>query len=377
MNKKLQFSWGHIIAFLALIAVSYISFMGFTYLSNGDFTYAIIGMGATDLLYILFFIGAQQMKASGVKMTQKMLFERIFIFGSPIIFVVGMYSMSHFWTVKSQNDEIVNTFTASINNAHQLFIDYEEYAHARIERYEKDLNQIIADRNAENETTKQSSGKKNQLNRDNLYLHGEISKKNIHKGIHQTSNTTSGVERFKKAGFEPNKANIQKDNMVETLRLQLLSNNFYTLKDTANLWIDKASRGASTWNVFLLGNTQEIKEALYNWESQLKIFSDKELSNEALLGEVQKFSSDGAEAAIDGIEKLTMPFTTFKSPTATAIIFGIVIYLMLIFPYYLQDRHSKSPYKNIISKKRGVNHVEIEDQKTNNGKTPHRGTFRI
>ena len=67
MNEKLQFSWGHIIAFLALIAVSYISFVGFTYLTNGNFTFALIGMGITDIVYILFFIGAQQMKASGVR----------------------------------------------------------------------------------------------------------------------------------------------------------------------------------------------------------------------------------------------------------------------------------------------------------------------
>ena len=81
MNEKLQFSWGHIIAFLALIAVSYISFVGFTYLTNGNFTFALVGMGITDIVFILFFIGAQQMKASGVKMKSKIIWERIFIFG--------------------------------------------------------------------------------------------------------------------------------------------------------------------------------------------------------------------------------------------------------------------------------------------------------
>ena len=302
MNEKLQVSWGHIIAFLALIAVSYISFVGFTYLTNGNFTYALVGMGLTDVFYILFFIGAQQMKASGVKMKRKIIWERIFIFGSPIVFVVGMISMSHFWTVKSQNDSIVETFKTSINNSNQLFSDYEDYSNQRIDSYQKLLTEIIV-------------------------------------------NKTTDPQKYKNVGFENSKEYIQRDNMVETLRLQLLSQNYDSLKTVAQKWITDASQGASTWNVFLLGNTREIKEALRNWENQLKSFSAKEMSNEALLGEVTHFQSDGAKNAIAGIDSLTTSFTTQKTPTFAAIIFGVVIYLMLLFPYFLQDRHTKNVYR--------------------------------
>lgn len=327
MNEKLQFSWGHIFAFLALIVVSYISFVGFTYLTNGNFTFALIGMGITDLFYILFFIGAQQLKASGVKMYRKIIWERIFIFGSPLIFILGMISMSHFWTVNSQNDEIVKSFTTSINNAKQLFSDYETYSNNRIENYENALNQIIANRASDN-------------------------------------------ERFKKVGFDEKIAQVQKDNMVELLRLQLLSQNYDSLKTVALEWIDDASQGASTLNVFLLGNTREIKEALNNWENQLKNFSAKEVSNESLISEVPHFCSNGVQNSISGIDGLTASFTTQKFPTLGAIIFGIVIYFMLLFPYLLQDRHTKSVYRligdektnsNKNSKKKNVNDNE-EDQ---------------
>lgn len=316
MNEKLQFSWGHIIAFLALIAVSYISFVGFTYLTNGNFTYALIGMGLTDIVYILFFIGAQQMKASEVKMGRKIIWERIFIFGSPLVFIVGMISMSHFWTVKSQNTEIVNTFTNSINGAKQLFSDYENYSNLRIDTYTKSLNEIIANKNSDPQT-------------------------------------------FNKAGFVDNKANIQKENMVETLRLQLLSQNYDSLKTVAIAWIDNANQGASTWNVFLLGNTREIKSALNNWENQLKSFSAKAMSNETIFKDVPNFSSNGAQSAIVGIDGLTSSFTTQKFPNAATFLFGIIIYLMLLFPYFLQDRHTKNVYRlvgdennNPIRKKR-------------------------
>ena len=302
MNERLQFSWGHIIAFIALIALSYFSFMGFTYLTNGNFAFALIGMGLTDIVFIIFFIGAQQMKASGYHMRKKIIWERIFIFGSPLVFIAGMIAISHFWTVHSRNDEIVSTFTQSINSSRQLFTDYEDYAERRIKSYEQNLNRIIANR-------------------------------------------ATDPKSFAKAGFEDSKATVQRDNMVETLRLQLLSQNYDTLRNTANRWIDNASHGVSTWNVFLLGNTREIKEALANWEKQLGSFSKKRLSNEEMAGKVADFHSDGAIVAIAGIDGLTSAFTAQKFPTIPAIIFGIVTYLMLLFPYFLQDRHTKNVYR--------------------------------
>lgn len=323
MNENLKFSWGHIIAFLALIAVSYISFVGFTYLTNGNFNIALTGMGITDTVFIIFFIGAQQMKASGVRMKQKIVWERIFILGSPIVFVAGMISMSHFWTVKSQNDAIVATFQQAINNSKQLFDDYDNYAANRISTYEKKLGDIIV----ANGTDSIAGNATDTL----------------------TDNATDPLT-YAKAGFEPSKDLIQRNNMVETLRLQLLSQNYYSLKEAATKWIDGASQGASTWNVFLLGNTREIKEALHTWEDQLKSFSAKEMSNEWVTGEVPHFHSDGAQTAIAGIDSLTASFTTKAAPNIMAIIFGIIIYLMLIFPYLLQERHTKTPYKNLFTK---------------------------
>lgn len=319
MNEKLQFSWGHIIAFLALIAVSYISFVGFTYLTNGNFTFALIGMGITDIVFIIFFIGAQQMKASGVKMSRKIIWERIFIFGSPVVFIAGMISMSHFWTVRSQNDEIVETFKNSIKSSKQLFTDYEEYSNQRIETYQNNLTQIIV-------------------------------------------NKSSNPQAFKNAGFEDSKASIQRDNMVETLRLQLLSQNYDSLKTVANKWIDDAAQGASTWNVFLLGNTQEIKAALGNWENQLKSFSAKEMSNESITGTVDHFQSNGANNAIVGIDSLTSSFTNQKFPTLGAIIYGLIIYFMLLFPYFLQDRHTKNVYRLMGSESK-TKHTKVRATK--------------
>ncbi|MDE5869372.1 MAG: hypothetical protein K2H18_03990 [Muribaculaceae bacterium] len=343
MNERLNFSWGHIIAFLALLLVSYISFMGLTYLTNGNFTFSIIGMAVIDLVYLAVFIGAQMLKGSGVKMNRKIKMERVVVLASPAIFVIGMIFMSHFFTVNRQEKEIREVFNASIGDTRQLFADYEEYTRLRMENYNKMLSGIISD--------------------------------------------PAKADLYKQTGFVKEKENVQKENMEETLRLQLNSPSYAAVKESAIKWIDDAQNGATTWNVFILGNTKEIKETIKNWEEQLRNFSSKKMSNEELAGPVPEFKSQGAQAALDGLEKLTVTFTTQKFPTLWAIIFGIVVYFMLILPYLLQRRHTKSQYINLFKKKNrdsgfSIN-TDYDDNNAGNGNAggsssqSSGGTFRL
>lgn len=340
MNEYLKFSWGHIIAFLALIAVSYFSFVGNTYLTDGDFKFALIAMSITDLVFIIFFIGAQQLKSSGRKIRRCMMWERFLVLGSPLIFIAGMVSVSHFWTVNSQSEEIVDTFTASINGAKQLFTDYEQYSEKRISDYSSHLSEIISAKEENPDT-------------------------------------------YRAAGFTEGKDACQKDNMIEVLRLQLLSQNFNTLRSEATNWIDEAGKGASTWNVFLLGNTRQIKQAILDWESRLKCFAANRMSNETLIAEVPDFTSDGAQTAIKGIESLTSAFTARKFPTISAIVFAVIIYMMLIFPYILQTRHSRSTYKNILQKRASHTGIKIDgkakssDDNKSKPNSPRPGVIRL
>lgn len=85
INETLKFSWGHIIAFVALIIISYLSFMGITYLTNGNFLYAGIGVLIIDVLIILFFIIPQILKGTDEKFRRKIIFERILFF-LPLLF---------------------------------------------------------------------------------------------------------------------------------------------------------------------------------------------------------------------------------------------------------------------------------------------------
>ena len=308
MNEQLKFSWGHIIAFLALIIISYISFVGVTYLTDGDFTKASFATIIIDIILFVFFIGAQMMKATERKFSRRIWIERVFIFGSPIAFVIVMLPFFHFGSVHSKNDEIVNHFTEAINSSKQMFSDYDQYSNERIENYEHMLNRVISNHNIK-------------------------------------------PNEFVACGFTANNENIQKKNMIKTLRLQLRSHNYDSLKTEACKWIESSSNGASTWNVFLLGNTKEIKTAIHKWNEQLKEFSNNKLTNEEFNGfnTVKTFAEvSGSLNSVDnGLDRLTSKFTETSFPTLGSIVGAIFLYFCLLFPSILQDRHTKSQFRLI------------------------------
>lgn len=71
MDEQLKFSWGHIIAFLALIFISYITFVGVVYRTDGDFTKAAVTMAVVDIVLVVVFIGSQMAKATAHKISKK------------------------------------------------------------------------------------------------------------------------------------------------------------------------------------------------------------------------------------------------------------------------------------------------------------------
>ena len=142
LNRRLKFSWSHIIAFVALIAVSYFTFMGAAYYTGGNFIVAATALAIVDFVLILVFIGAQQLKGSGVKMRRKIIWERILVISSPFIFFAAMTFGMYFWNIHGSQHGIIGEFNSALSNAGGMFNDYENYADRRIEQYESRLDSI-------------------------------------------------------------------------------------------------------------------------------------------------------------------------------------------------------------------------------------------
>lgn len=304
MNEKLKFSWFNILTLVAMIAIGYTSFVGLTYMTDGNFT--IGGIGTAIILVVLFvyFVVMQNLKSTTVYLRRKLKWEAVMLILSPLVFAVSIIPATHFFTVTARNESIVNNFTTSISGSRQLFDDYKTYADNRLKNIAASLNLLTA----------------NGLTDENRQAYSII-------------------------GLTPGKETMQIENIVEATRLQLLSDNFTRFVKEANKWIDEANQGASTYNVFLLGNTRQIKETINQWEKDLNDMATHRMTAENALNLDTSFSSRGASDAVKGIESLTGDFTTRKFPNFWAILFAFGAYLFLLLPYIFQSRNARNPYR--------------------------------
>ena len=287
INKTLKFSWGHIIAFIALIFISYVSFMGITYFTDGNFQDAGLGVFIINMVLIVFFIIPQRLKAADVKFGRKIIFERLLLFLSPFFFVATMVPYSHFWTVFEKRMQVETIFSESITATKGMFDSYEEYANKRIGDYDAKL----------------------------------------------LGSKTKAQSRA---------------NKVDALKLQLIADNYDALKENAFEWIDNAE-GATIWNVFLIGNIKKIEGAIESWNISLNEFSEKIMTDEPEGVEPYTSSVPGVVAAKEKLDSLRSFYTRTGMPTALAIGIAVLLYLMLLLPYIIQSRNPKSVYRLVGS----------------------------
>ena len=302
-NKTLKFSWGHIIAFIALIFISYVTYMGDFYQNGGDFGKAAIKVLIIDILLLCTFIGAQIYKGTDEKFKRSIIIERILICFCPIAFCWMMLTYNHFWTVLGQHEGIETKFNQAINKSKQLFTEYNTYANNRIEKYDQFLTSVIHNKNKD-------------------------------------------VATYHRIGFSGGDDQMQKQDYVRTLQLQLLSQNTDSLEYVANKWIDDANQGASVWNAFLVGNIKEISRAITGWNKTLTSYSKPVLSNEANAQEEITAFGDNNSAIRDAIQDLTDLRQIYMPPkkgiNIQTIWTGIILFIMLLFPYLLQSRNTKA-----------------------------------
>lgn len=291
INVKLKFSWGHIIAFLAMIFVSYVSFMGLTYITGGSFVFAGIGVFVINLLLFVFFIVPQFLKGTDVRFNRKIRWERALIYLSVPMFLVSMAPFVHFWAVYQNKTEIEEGFDTAVSKIEELFYSYESYAEARIASYDAVLDSLA---------------------------------------------------------IEP----ISRQNRLEALRLQIVDGNFEALQEGALEWINMA-KGVTVWNVFMIGNVDMVSEAIDSWHAGLAAFSEKKLQYEK--ENVEPFSSEneGVLAAKDQLAALRNQFTTPSFPSWIAYPLIILLYFMMLFPYIIQRRNTKSLY-TLWGQRKGV-----------------------
>ena len=329
MYKNLKFSWAHILAFLALICIGYISFVGLTYDIDEGFKKPAFIMLGILLILIIWFIGVQQLKGidNNFSFSKCIWWERILLFTSPIVFVLCMYPFNHAINVSSEAKNIETTFVEAIASSTKMFDDYELYSQERIKNYEDFLLRVKTNKNIQ----------------PNLY---------------------------KELGFNGKDDDKKIQIEVETLDRQLTAN-YDSLNIVAREWIKRVDQKTSVWNVFLVGNIKEIQSAIQDWSTSLKNFSSVILSTEKLqTQEVLPFDTDKEHIGniinkLNSLTEIYNPSDESNKLNFKTVLWGIILYILLIFPYLIQVRNGVSTYKLFGRRfmKKGIDmSVPISDQ---------------
>lgn len=295
MHEKLKFSFGHIIAFVALIFWGYVSFGGVTYYTGGDY---LIGAGVSigiALVLLLLLFRLQLLKSVNEKFEKYIIHERITLVIFSLACCVAFIPFSHFWTVKSHDREILEQFEESLQKGRLLFIDYDNYSLNRINTLEADIDEV---------------------------------------DIHGTDDELVSYYAILKG-----------------LRLQLLPEKYMNLKTEALEWIKQSEKAVSIWNVFLMGNVNVINNSLRDWHSEMSSMSthitdieqhkiEEGFNNTPLVSSFDR--SEVVRQSIINLNSVIPLYTTMGVPAMMAWLTGIIVFFMLYLPWIIQARSPKS-----------------------------------
>jgi len=307
MNKQLKFSWGHIIAFFTIILMAYMTFIGCTYLFDGEFIWAGVSTFVIISLLTYLFIHLQAIKATDKKYDKQIIQERILFFALPFLFIALSFPFFHTWKVQKNSESIENQFKTAINSSREIFTEYEEYATKRISKQDSILKKTIAEKT-----------------------------------------TPEGSALYQQLGFTGNNDEGQLQNRLSALDLQL-NGNFDELEKMAIEWIDKADQKTSVWNVFLIGNIREITASITEWHTRLQNYSEHILETERIAGDstIAKFDPEGIrlQSVLSQFENINKEYTQTGTPNWPAYPIALLFYFAMLVPYIIQPRNQNNPYK--------------------------------
>ncbi len=291
--EKLKISFANIVSIIFAALFGFVCFLSFIFLWQGNIQKSILFAVAISFLLWLWVFILKKIKSVRRNFQRNAIFEIIVLVIYILIAVIlTILPYSHYYTVSDRRDVIKGKIIAEVDNTIKMFDDYETYASGRIGAYEEGLNIAIAGQN----------------------MNG--------KG-------------FLAAGFQNNgqPINTQKNLLMRIFKDDLMPSQYDTIKVYAIKWLNEAKITATEWKpIGLINVINSIEKESNNWKNELIGYS-----NSTAIAKVGPFQYTNSFSSV--VQELTQRAT----PTFFAIISAILLYLLILFPYffkYRDPRHS-------------------------------------
>ena len=221
--------------------------------------------------------------------------------GVVLLFFVGaafiaLQYYSHYFTVSKHKTEIQQKTSDNILQISDMFEEYRKYSESRIKKYTDNLETAIQGRNA---------------NPSNYKKWG--------------FNSADGV---------PDRS--RKESLVKELLKGLYETGYNELNTIANTWLSDAKNKCEKWRPLLLVDIiNSVDKQGVEWEKQLLTFSE----NAKMQGEDFERFDYKDKASFNDVTSL---FKDESSPSLIAILTAIAIYLLMLFPWMITNKHPRN-----------------------------------
>lgn len=291
-NQTFKFSYAHILSFLAILLIGYGIFMGLCYWLGGNFLSALVVALVAMSILLIGIYRLQMLKATEAQFDKSLRKERVGVAVFVIICLGLFLPYNHFWVVNDQSDVLRTRFNVALENGNDMFKGYTSYAVDRLNAYEELLDSLEGRSALEHDSIFERSWP--------LVIHSEAS------------------------------------------LMRLLSKDYWSLHEKAESWIEDAKKDFSPFNVYLLGNLDQIESALNSWHGVLYSSSDHPLIEED--ESVERFDKDKKllNAAIGQLDEIRRVCTEASGLSLMAIVTGFMLLGLISLPYHLQGRHTKA-----------------------------------
>lgn len=293
MNQS-KFSLADLLTLLAALAFGFVCFLGTNFYMLSNTKQSILLAVIIAVLLGGTALGAKLLKRTSHNFKTCFIWEIILLVLFTGLTAFFAYSpFPHYFVVSAQKAEIKTKLTSSIEQAENMFAEYQSYAENRENLYKSKLKSVVA-------------------------------AKNISPGGY-------AAYGFQNNGISDNK---QIENKMFTVHADLFPSNFKDKKTTDSIWL------------------ADSKKTIDNWKpiGIVSVANDVEQNSETWLNELIQLSSirEKGEQAQDFIYTLSFDdvktnFTTLGKPTPLSIGLALVAYLLMLLSWFVTKRSTRFP----------------------------------
>lgn len=289
--EKAKFSFAWVIAVIALMAFSYISFMGLVYWQVFNVGLCVLLTLVVDALIIgcvVIMCRAKNSRWRRIGLLGQLLFGIIvlaLLLGASVMF-------AHFTKIVKQQDSVKVAYAAAIEDAHNMDGKYEEYVEDRCNSYIRCLESLSPS--------------------DPIFK--ALFSNSLSLGFSKSAIISKCASNLK---------NLLKG-----------SNDNGELVKKRELWLGDIS--ASVWNLSLPANIRDITVSVNKWIDNYKALSAKVYTGES---EVSPYENTSFNENVSTLQSICR---TVGWPSLLAVILAFVCYVLIMLPWIITPKNIAS-----------------------------------